>query len=418
MEKKIISKTGIPVFSYTNGAQNSFFISLFVRAGSMFEEQSGISHFFEHVAIRNINYIMSGELYAILDRFGLEFNATTSSEMVQFYITGAKRHVRLGADIIARVLEEIKLPSAEIDRERDRIRAEIREVDEGSTLAGFTAAKIYEDTNLARSITGTLGSVSKIGKRALERFRREVLVSENVFLYVTGAVSDDDAKHLAELVDGYALPHGVKNENIAPVPAAFGKRGAAVWRKSADFTKLRFSFDVDMSRVSLPELDLIYDQLLGGYNSEFFLELSERRGLFYDLTGSVERYSNIGTFSFTYEIKEAKIAEAVSVTVDILRRFKSNVIPKNELITAGYVDNAMMLFDDSRELNFTFSYDNHIMSCSYADIEARRSAYECVTPERIREAAEAIFNPENLTLTLKGKRGIDVDGIRELLLKL
>lgn len=418
MEKKIISKTGIPVFSYANSAQNSFFISLFVRAGSMFEKESGISHFFEHVAIRNINYIMSGELYAILDRFGLEFNATTSSEMVQFYITGAKRHVRLGADLISRVLEQIKLPSAEIDRERDRIRAEIREVDEASTLAGFTASKVYEGTNLARSITGTLGSVAKIGKRALERFRREVLVSENIFLYVTGAVTDEDIVHLAELVDRYDLPRGKRNENIAPVPAAFGKRGAAVWRKSADFTKLRFSFDVDMSLVSLPELDLIYDQLLGGYNSEFFLELSERRGLFYDLTGSVERYSNIGTFSFTYEIKEAKIGEAVAVTVDILRRFKNEALPKSELIVAGYVDNAMMLFDDSRELNFTFSYDNHIMNCSYADIEARRTAYECVTPERICEAAASIFTSDNLTLTLKGKRSLDTEGIRELLLRL
>lgn len=418
MEKSIISKNGIPVYSYTNDAQHSFFISLFVRAGSMFEDESGVSHFFEHAAIRNINYIMSGELYAILDRFGLEFNATTSSEMIQFYITGAKRHVRLGADIIVRVLEEIKLPASEIDRERDRIRAEIREVDEASTLMGFTASKIYEGTKLARSITGTLGSVAKIGKRSLERFRREVLVRENLFLYVTGAVCDEDIAHLAELVGSYDIASGKMNENTAPVPAAFGKRGAAVYRKSADFTKLRFSFDVDMSRVSLPELDLIYDQLLGGYNSEFFLELSERRGLFYDLTGSVERYSNVGSFSFTYEIKEAKIAEALSVTLDILRQFKSEALPKSELITAGYVDNAMMLFDDSRELNFTFSYDNHIMNCSYPDIEARRRAYENVTPERIREAAAAIFTPDNLTLTLKGKRSIQPEALRELLLSL
>lgn len=418
MEKRITSATGIPVYTYTNDSQHSFFISLFVRAGSMFESERGISHFFEHVAIRNINYIMSGELYAILDRFGLEFNATTSSEMVQFYITGAKRHVRLGADIIVRVLEQIKLPASEIDRERDRIRAEIREVDEASTLQGFTASKIYEGTSLAASITGTLGSVAKIGKRSLERFRREVLTAENIFLYMTGAVSDADAAHLAELVDGYELPAGVRNENIAPVPAAFGKRGAAMYRKSADFTKLRFSFDVDMSRVSLPELDLIYDQLLGGYNSEFFLELSERRGIFYDLSGSVERYLNIGTFSFTYEIKEAKVAEAICVTVDILRRFKSEILDKSELITAGYVDNAMMLYDDARELNFTFSYDNHIMNCDYKDIEDRRRAYESVAPERIREAAEVIFTPENLTLTLKGKRSLDLDALRAELLGL
>ena len=418
MEKRIFSKGGIPVCIYENPAQSSFFISVFVRAGSMFEQESGITHFFEHIAIRNINYAMSGELYAILDRFGLEFNATTANETVQFYITGASKHLRLGADIIVRVLDKIRLPGAEIDRERDRIRAEIREVDEASSLAGFTAAKVWEGTTLARSITGTLGSVAKIGKRALERFRENTLVKENIFFYMTGAVTLEDAEHLASLADGYELGSGGKNENIAPIPAAFGKRDAAVCLKSADFTKVRFNFDVDMSRVSLPELDLIYDQLLGGYNSEFFLELSERRGLFYDLSGSVERYENVGCFSFSYEIKQAKLAEAVAVTVDILRHIKEELIPEHALIKAGYVDNAMMLFDDARELNYTFAYDNHIMNCAYADIPERRAAYEAVTPERIREAARAIFTPENLTLTVKGKRSTDTDALRDILLAL
>ena len=116
MEKRMISKTGIPVYSYANPAQHSFFISLFVRAGSMCEDKSGISHFFEHLAIRNINYGMDGALYAILDKYGLEFNASTSSEMIQFYLTGATRHFKLGADIITRVLGELKLPRGEIDR--------------------------------------------------------------------------------------------------------------------------------------------------------------------------------------------------------------------------------------------------------------------------------------------------------------
>ena len=418
MEKLLMSKNGIPVYSYVNPSQNSFFISLFLRAGSMFECESGVTHFFEHVAIRNINYVMSGELYAILDRFGLEFNASTSNEMVQFYITGAKKHIRLGADIIVRVLDEIKLPKSEIDRERDRIRAEIREVDDASSLAGFTSSKLYAGTNLQRSITGTLGSVARIGKRSLERFRKETVVRENLLLYVSGNASDEDIAHLASLVEGYDVPSGKKNENTAPVPSNFGKRDAAVLVKRADFTKVRFNFDVDMSRVSLPELDLLYDQLLGGYNSEFFIELSERRGIFYDLTGSVERYENIGVFSFNYEVKEARLEEALRVTVDILRRFKARVIPKHELITAGYVDNAMMLYDDSRELNFTFAYDNHIMSSGYTDIPDRRSAYERVTPERIRAAAEVIFTPANLTLTMKGKRGADPDKLREILLTL
>lgn len=419
MEKKIISKSGIPVYSYTNAAQGSFFLSLYLRSGSMHEETSGITHFFEHIAIRNINYRMSGELYSVLDRYGLEFNAATAQDNVQFYISGARQHVRLGAEILVRVLDEITLPREEIDRERGRIRAEIRETGESHTLAGFSAERVFAGSTLARPITGTLGSVAKIGIRALDSFRKEVLTAENLFFYATGNVTEEDLIYLADLADGYKLPRGEGRGNTAPVPTYFGKRGAAVHIKGADFTKLRFTFDVDTSRVSLPELDLVYDQLLGGYSSELFMELSERRGMIYDLGGGVERYENLGVFSFNFEIKEAHVAEAVSLIVDILRRHKEELLPEKSIVRAGYVDNAMMLFDDPRELNFTFAYDNHIMRCGYGSIEDRRAAYADVSPERIREACRALFCPENLTLALKGSRKrIDAAAIRKILLGL
>ena len=86
---------------------------------------------------------------------------------------------------------------------------------------------------------------------------------------------------------------------------------------------------------------------------------------------------------------------------------------------AGYVDNAFMLFDDSRELNFTFAYDNHIMELGYADITERKNAYERVTPERLRELFSVIFRPENLTVAIKGdKKKIDCERIKNSLRRL
>ena len=418
MERRVISSCGVPIYSYLNTAQHTFHISLYLRLGSMFEDISGITHFFEHVAIRNINYAMGGELYSMLDKYGLEFNASTSFEMVQFYITGASEHADVGASLITEVLRELVLPTSEINRERERIRAEIREVDEPSTLAGFTQTKIFSGTKLERPITGTLGTTARIGIRALEAFRRSALVAENIFVYVTGNVGDGVIDKISEGIDRFPIVHGEKNDNLAPVSAEFGKRGAAVFVKSAPFTKLRFNFDVDMSEISMPELDLLYDQLLGGYGSDFFIEMSEKRGLFYDVSGNVERYKNIGVFYFAFELREARVTEAVEVALEILRRFKETPIAAEKFIRSSYVDNAMMLYDDYRELNFTFAYDNHIMDSGYESIEVRRSAYESVTPERLMELARMIFTPENLTLTVKGRKNkIDTEALREIAMR-
>ena len=79
MEIKRESQNGITVYSYKNEALHSFYISLFVKAGSMYEtaDECGITHFYEHCAIRNLNKLYGDELYSMLDRSGMELGAST-----------------------------------------------------------------------------------------------------------------------------------------------------------------------------------------------------------------------------------------------------------------------------------------------------------------------------------------------------
>lgn len=415
-EKLRITNNGVKIYDYNNPSSHSFFISLFVRAGSMHESESGITHFLEHALIRNVAKVMNNELYPTLDKHGMEFNASTYSEMVQFYISGATKNFKHAAKIIATLFSPIILTPAEIRTECERIKAEIRESDDRTSLATFTNGIVNEGTTLSRSITGTLGGVSKITKSRLEEYRRSVMTGENVFFYVSGSYTDEDISSLSREIEKYGIPRGVMTENIAPKSAGFGNREGRVYLKNADFTMLRFTFDMDMSKMTFPETDLIYDMLLGGYNSRFFIEMSEKRGLFYDITGSSERYKNIGFFTFSFEVRSGSVYEALEIAISELKEFKENLFDDSQLMKAGYVDNAYLLYDDARELNFTFAYDNHVMNLGYENIEARKNAYSSVTQERIREVARELFRPENLTLTLKGnKKKIDTKKLEEII---
>ena len=418
MEISLKTKNGVSIYAYKNPNLHSFHLSLFLRAGAMFEKaaDSGITHFLEHVSIRNVNKLMGGELYRTLDRYGLEFNASSFSEMVQFYMSGASRNFNHAASIFARLFSSIVLEKADIDAERKRIKAEIRESDEKNSLLTFTNGITHKGTSLEGSIVGTNPVIDKITKRRLEEYRKEVFTANNVFVYVTGNFTDDDLSKLSEEIEKYAIEIGVERENFAPVPENFGKRPNEVYIKNADFTMVRFTFDLDMQKLGIPETDLLYDILLSGYASKFFIEMSEDRGLFYDINGALERYRNIGEIYFYYEVKEQDVYEAIKITVDILNGIKKNLLDEASLMKAPYVDNAYNLFDDNREFNFTFAYDRHIMKLPYASLDERIEAYKAVTPERIREAACEIFRPENLTLTLKGKKKkIDTERIKNII---
>ena len=401
------TKNGVDIYSYKNPALHSFYISAFIKAGCMYEDEkyAGITHFLEHALIRNVNKLYDGTLYGTLDRRGIEFNASTYSEMVQFYVSGASSNFSTGAEIISKILHPITLDKSEIDAERKRIKAEIRESDDKNSLASFTGRIVFEGTPLASSIIGTNAAIDGISAVRLEKYRCEACTAGNIFFYVTGNFTDSDLDGLAALIEGAAISDGAPvRRNLAPVPEKFGKRGGGVYVKNADFTMARFTFDLDMSAVSFAECDLLYDILLSGYDSPLFIEMSEKRGLFYDINGALERYGNIGTLNFSFELRGKNLAEATELVVDILNRIKHGEGIGRECMKAGYVDNAYMLYDDPRELNFTFAYDNHIMGANYASVEERRERYAAITEADIARAAAEIFKPSNLTVTVKGDR--------------
>lgn len=425
MEICTYTKSGIPVYTYKNESLHSFHIALFLRAGSMYENEgeSGITHLFEHILVRNVNKRRSGKLYRELDLYSLDFNASTYSEMVQFYVHGASENFTRGADIITSLMSDIVLSADEIKAERKRVKAEIRESDERGSIATLSSGIVFSGTPLERGILGNNKSIDKLGKERLREYRKRVFTRENIFFYVTGNFTDSDLSALCDKIDSYEIYEPRVDERVhdnrAPLPEDFFKRGPTVNIKNESYTLLRFSFDVDISRVSPLTLDLLYDMLLSGYNSPFFVEMSEERGLFYDIQGSAEHFKNIGVFQFTYELREKNIYDAVGLTVKILRDFKNTLFPDDALMKGAYVTNVGLLYDDARELNFTLAYDNHIMSLGYKTLDMRAEAYKCITPCEIKSVANEIFKSENLSLYIKGaKRKIDIEKIKEILKEL
>ena len=420
MEKELsrITKNGTKIFSYKNKSIHGCHISLYVKAGCMYEsaEENGITHFLEHVLYRNVNAMMDGNLYSTLDRCAIELGAATYNEMMHFNVSGEKSGFFTMADIITHTLSPIIISNDEFKAELGRIKAEIRESDDRTSLSTFVGGIAYEGTPLSRTILGTVGGISRITRTRLENYRKRIFTPDNLFFYVTGNFGEADLDYLESAIDSHELSFGSGNENVAQVPAKFGKRDACVYVKNADFTMVRFSFDMDMSHIGRGEDDLLYDILLGGNNSRFYIEMSEQRGMFYDISGSVEKYRNIGTFAFTYEVRAGSVYDAIKLTLAILAKMKKSPLPEEDTMKAGYSSGAPLLLDDPRELGYTMAYENHILDYGLSSVTERAKMYSAITPESIMMAAREIFRPENLVLGVKGnKRKIDQKRIERIL---
>jgi predicted Zn-dependent peptidase len=228
MEKEYIAPGGVKIYHDCNTQLHSFCLSLYVKAGSMYEqkEENGISHFFEHIVFRNIHYRMGKNLYQTLDRLGLVFNAITYKEFMVFYITGALQHFAKAAEILSGVMDPLVLPEEEIDIERRRIKAEIREDDEDDGLFAFSRNLIWKKTSLAWPIAGKKSVLNTIKRDQLSAFQKKILSRDNYFYYVTGNAGEDDIAFLGKTISAYSpTPESLKRDNVAPVPMLWYRCG-------------------------------------------------------------------------------------------------------------------------------------------------------------------------------------------------
>lgn len=411
---------GIPVYLFPNDHLHSFSLSLYVRGGALYEsaERAGISHFIEHLIFRSINRYMNGSLYATLDRLGLAVEGVTYREFLQFSVTGAPAHFDEAVRILTYALLPLRLTAEDLATERARVRAEIREDGERTSLDYFTDALLYGDHPLARPITGTASTLRRMTAKMLEEERASLFSRENVFFYLSGKLPSAGVARLLEATRDVHPQSAPVRDNSVPLPTGYFHRDAAVAVKGSDKTIVRLSFDVDTTRYTDAELTLLYDILFGeGEESFFHQALSEKTGLIYSFRGYMDLYKNIGSVGVSYEITPRDLAASLRLAVGAISRTKTDAAAALPFVQASYTDNAAFLFDDAAALSFNRAYERYVLRLPYPTVGARARAYGRVTGERLAAIATEIFRPENVTLTVKGRR-IDAEELRAIILEM
>ena len=405
MEKKATAKNGIVVYHERNQSLHGFSLCLYLKAGLLYEkrEEAGITHFFEHAAIRNLNKRMNGELYSFLDRNGLYFNAVTYREFVQFSLSGAAENFSIAAPLAIRLLEPFILTADEISTECKRIKAEIREEQERETVDYLAKKEIWKNTSLEGMITGTAGSVSKIGKQALCRIRKQLLVPENLFFYITGNVSPKQLKIFCRDLGQIKLFDGPQRENRAPVPETFFHRNGTVVSKNGEGCRIQVCFDADLAQTTREVRNLLYDCLFSGDSCGMFQELSEKKGYIYSYDATFEEYRNIGNLSFAFEAKRQNLIPALAAAARLLAEAKHSV-PRLDIVRTHYTDNGRLILDDADSLNWQRAYEGHILGEPYRSATQRIEAYRQVRQEQVTALARKIFRIENLLIVYRGKK--------------
>ncbi|MGM0508536.1 MAG: M16 family metallopeptidase, partial [Fusobacteriota bacterium] len=190
----IIKKTrnNIPVILEDIDHVKSVSIGVFVKTGSKNEKEneSGISHFVEHMLFKGTKSKTAQQISEKIDQIGGNINAFTNKEMTGFYVTLLSEHIDVAIETLSDIIINSTFPAEEIEKEKKVIIEEIKmykDIPE-EELYDLNFESVLEESGVANSVLGTIESVSSMTQKKLINYWKERYAQENLVISVSGQV--------------------------------------------------------------------------------------------------------------------------------------------------------------------------------------------------------------------------------------
>lgn len=417
MVEQVSVVNGVKICSMVNPNLNSFCLSLYIRAGSLFENSSnnGISHLFEHIVFRNIKNKYE-KFYEYLAVHGIDFQGCTYKEFIRFSLNGPRHEFLVATEVLCSIFDCINLSKTEFENEKRRIKAEIRENNERYSLDFLFNQRVWKDSEAQKTVLGYCKVLDGISVKRLNDFRRECFSQDNCIIYITGAVDKKDIGDLKEKINAIDIQKKKSlRTNTISVNENFFHRDGTITVKTGYWHYIKIGFDIDSSNYTNGILDLLYAILFKGDKGLMHSYLSENNPLIYSYDSTLEQYNNVANINFKFEVEKTKIEDAIKRIVVLLKDLTAGDFNFNASLKAEMYYTEMEL-DRPDDLNWSMAYYNHILDTQPIDYSDEYYGRFEITKQQIIEAAKEIFQVKNMTIAIEGnKKKINVQSIENII---
>jgi zinc protease len=178
---------------------------------------SGIAHFLEHLMFKSTDKIPNGEFSKIISRLGGQDNAFTGHDITAYFQRVSKDRLRTVMEMEADRMVNLRLDEKEVLTERQVILEERRSRTENSPSAILDEqmnAVLYLNHHYRIPVIGWEHEMAKLSRADALAFYKRFYAPNNAILVVTGDVTPDEVKALADEIYG-KIP---SNQQVTTVP--------------------------------------------------------------------------------------------------------------------------------------------------------------------------------------------------------
>lgn len=360
---------------------------------------AGLAHFLEHCCFKGTDKRTYSEISRDIAFLGGSFNAFTSFENVNFYISVPYEHVEKAAEILSDFVLHSTFPEAEVIKEIDVVKEE--EISTKDDVDGFiydTFSKEFFSGKAAVPIIGTQETIST--------FTRDHLVSFRDEFYQDGIVTlcGNHNKKTADkiLTKYFGESKRFKKQTLADKPSYKDQRVISVSRPGIEHDYVWLCYP-GRSISKKPNLsDSFVTKILGsGMDSRLFNKVREEQGLCYGIsceTFSQRDYSANLVSTSTRSKNIEKMIESIKAEVKLL---KTEYVSEEEIErTKNKMRAHMYARTESSYAMARMLSDKAFFGISKQPLE---KSLEKVTKASILESAQAMFDDSKELLLVCGK---------------
>lgn len=200
-------------------------VGVWIETGSRYEDEktNGVAHFLEHMSFKGTSRRSRRSLELEVEDLGGHLNAYTSREQTVFYAKVFKKDVAQAVDILSDILQHSKIDQEDVERERQTILREMREVEGQLEEVVFDRLHqtAYRGTALGRTILGSEANIESITRDDIRAYVRRNYTAPRMVIAGAGPIDHSELVKLAEKHFGQVPSSAPQGQEPYMEPARF-----------------------------------------------------------------------------------------------------------------------------------------------------------------------------------------------------
>ncbi|NVM56708.1 MAG: insulinase family protein [Desulfobacterales bacterium] len=410
---KTILDNGIRITTKRVSHARSVVMGVWVNVGARDEslEESGLSHFIEHMIFKGTERRTALQIAKEFDAIGGLCNAFTSKENTCYYAKVMDTYLNTMVDLLSDIFLNSVFHAKEVERERQVILQEIKMLEDtpDEHVHVLLAHAVWGNHPLGRAILGTPETVVEFDSETIRKYFMRAYQPERIVIAAAGNLEHGPFVELT--ARAFEV---VRKENNFPqrTPPIMDR---AITAHPKNLEQVHICLGTKGVHVTDPRryACFILNVILGGnMSSRLFQEIRERRGLAYAVYSFLSSYCDTGMWGIYVGVERSNIQQVLESVVKEMKQLKEKPVDGSELRNAKeYLKGGLYLAAENTENQMTRLAHNEINFGRYVSLKEVEDEIEKVTAEDILELSHDIFQNDSVSLTLLGP--VDEKGLYE-----